>query len=364
MTTTTTSRAAAPPDAPAGRQARQASTYAALSRQVQAAGLLHRRRGYYAAVIALVAAGLGGVVTGVVLLGDSWLTLLMAAALALVLTQCAYLGHDGAHRQVFATARANEWTGRVFACLMTGLSYSWWQGKHNPHHQAPNRLGTDGDVESKVLSFHDDAARSRTGVLAWLAHRQAWWFFPLLALEGFNLHADSVRSLVRGGPRRGRLRDVALVVTHWTLYLGGLLLVLSPGKAAAFVAVHLALFGVHLGGAFAPNHTGMPVVPRDAKLDFLSRQVLMSRNVTGGWFVDLLMGGLNHQVEHHLFPSMPRVNLRRARPLVRAHCEQQGVTYTETSLVAAFRAVLTHLRTVGSRAPDPFGCPLAKQLRG
>ncbi|GMA84849.1 fatty acid desaturase [Angustibacter aerolatus] len=331
---------------------------------MQAAGLLHRRRGYYAAVIALVAAGLGGVVTGVVLLGDSWLTLLMAAALALVLTQCAYLGHDGAHRQVFATARANEWTGRVFACLMTGLSLLVVAGQAQPAPPGaePARHRRRRGVEGALVP-----RRRRS-----LAHRRACLarappglvVLPLLALEGFNLHADSVRSLVRGGPRRGRLRDVALVVTHWTLYLGGLLLVLSPGKAAAFVAVHLALFGVHLGGAFAPNHTGMPVVPRDAKLDFLSRQVLMSRNVTGGWFVDLLMGGLNHQVEHHLFPSMPRVNLRRARPLVRAHCEQQGVTYTETSLVAAFRAVLTHLRTVGSRAPTRSAARSRSSLRG
>ena len=83
-------------------------------------------------------------------------------------------------------------------------------------------------------------------------------------------------------------------------------LVLSPGKAVAFLAVELAVFGFYLGSSFAPNHIGMPLVSPRLKLDFLRRQVLMSRNVSGGRFMSILMGGLNYQVEHHLFPSMAR----------------------------------------------------------
>jgi hypothetical protein len=77
---------------------------------------------------------------------------------------------------------------------------------------------------------------------------------------------------------------------------------LPAGTAAAFVGVQLAVFGVLLGGAFAPNHIGMPIVLAGLKVDFLRRQVLMSRNISGGRITGYAMGGLNYQIEHHLFP--------------------------------------------------------------
>ncbi|GAA2025871.1 acyl-CoA desaturase [Pseudokineococcus marinus] len=342
---------------------RQVSTYTELARRVREAGLMSRRRGYYWPRMAAAALALGAVATGVVLVGHSWWVLLLAAALALVVTQCAFLGHDGAHRQIFASPRANEWAGRVFASLVAGLSYGWWTGKHTRHHQAPNQLGVDGDVEPGALSFTVEAAESRRGALRWLTRHQGWLFFPLLLLEGVNLHVASATRLLRGRSVRGRWVDVAMIAGHWGAYLSVLLLLLSPGKAAAFLAVHLAVFGVSMGGAFAPNHVGMPVVARGAKVDFLRRQVLMSRNVRGGALVRTVMGGLELQVEHHLFPSMPRPNLRRAQPLVRAYCAEQGVLYTETTLWGAYRAVVTHLDRVGLAARGATTCPLAAQLR-
>jgi fatty acid desaturase len=83
-------------------------------------------------------------------------------------------------------------------------------------------------------------------------------------------------------------------------------------------------------------------------LDHLRRQVLTSRNVRGGWFVDLLLGGLNYQVEHHLFPNMPRTCLRAAQPIVRAHCRALGIPYTETSLLDSYAIALRHLNSVGA----------------
>ncbi|WP_432561254.1 fatty acid desaturase family protein [Kineococcus sp. SYSU DK003] len=337
--------------------------YAALTAQVQEAGLMHRRTGHYWGRIAATTAAFAAVLAGAYLLRDSWLVLLTAAPLALVLTQYAFLGHDGAHRQIFATHRGNEWAARIFAALLTGLSYGWWMGKHNKHHQAPNKRGTDTDIESDVVSFHPEAAAGRRGLLRWATARQGWWFFPLLLLAGLNLHADSVRTMVLGRSGKRRWVDTALIVVHWAVYAAALVLVLGPGRGAAFFGVHMAAFGLAMGGAFAPNHVGMPIVEREAKVDFIRRQVLTSRNISGGWFVDLVMGGLNHQVEHHLFPSMPRPNLRAARPFVQRFCAEQGIAYTETSLPRAFADIAGYLNEVGMAARDPFRCPLVSTLR-
>ncbi len=142
-----------------------------------------------------------------------------------------------------------------------------------------------------------------------------------------------------------------------------LLAVLPIGKAAAFAAVQLGVFGLLLGASFAPNHKGMPIVPADTRIDFLQRQVLMSRNVHGGPVTDVAMGGLNYQIEHHLFPNMPRPNLRRAQPLVREFCHRKQVTYTETSLISSYGIVIRYLNSVGRPDRDPFSCPMVRQYR-
>ena len=352
-----------PPPLEAPARARRSTPYALLTADVQAAGLMARRTGHYWWRIAGTSLAFAAVVAGAYLLRDSWLVLLVAAPLALVLTQFAFLGHDGAHRQIFASHRGNEFAARIFAALLTGLSYGWWMGKHNKHHQAPNKRGTDTDIESEVVSFHTDAAAGRRGLLRWATRKQGYWFYPLLLLAGLNLHADSTRSLITGRGTKKRWVDSSLIAVHWAAYATFLVLVLGPGRGAAFFGVHMAAFGLSMGGAFAPNHVGMPIVARETKVDFIRRQVLMSRNISGGWFVDLFMGGLNFQVEHHLFPSMPRPNLRAAQPFVRRFCAEHGIDYTETSLPRAFRDITTYLNEVGLAARDPFRCPLVAQLR-
>jgi fatty acid desaturase len=140
-------------------------------------------------------------------------------------------------------------------------------------------------------------------------------------------------------------------------------IVMGPLMGAAFMALQIALFGIYMGGSFAPNHKGMAVVPKDMSIDFLRRQTLTSRNISGGPLVWAGMGGLNFQIEHHLFPSMPSVNLSRARPIVLAYCRERDIAYTETTLVGSYRIVIRYLRKVGLKYADPFDCPTAAMFR-
>nr|WP_202422073.1 acyl-CoA desaturase [Gordonia sp. SID5947] len=339
------------------------SSYSDLVAEVRDTGLLERRRTYYVVRIAATIAAFVAVWVGVVMLGDSWWQLALAAALAVISTQFGFLGHDGAHRQMFASASANEWTARIVAGAFAGLSLHWWRAKHNRHHKAPNQIGVDPDIEPWPLAFVPADADQRNGFYGWFTRHQGWLFFPLVTLEGVALHISSIQGLLGRAPVAHRVLELALIVGR--LLFGMILpLVLMPLPiAAAFIVVHLALFGLLLGGSFAPNHKGMPLVPKDMRVDFLRRQVLMSRNIRGGRFTDFMMGGLNYQIEHHLFPSMPRPNLVKVQPLVRAHCARLGVTYTETSLVASYAIVVRYLNQAGLGERDPFTCPLVQTYR-
>jgi fatty acid desaturase len=324
------------------------SDYARLSRSVRAAGLLRRRPGYYSVKIAVNLLLLAAGWAAFFLLGRSWWQLLVAVFLAVMFTQTGFIGHDAGHRQISGSKRTDDLIGRIHGNLLIGLSYGWWTSKHNRHHAHPNQFGRDPDIGGRAIALTRDQARARHGIGSWLAGYQAWLFFPMLLLEGFHLHAAGARSLLR---RRGsttvKLVDGGLLAAHIIGYLAAVFLVLSPVQAVAFVLVQQGLFGVYLGCSFAPNHKGMPVLGEEEKTDFLRRQVITSRNIRGGWLTDLALGGLNYQIEHHLFPSMPRPSLRHAREPVRAFCAQHGIAYRDSGFFASYAQVLRHLHAVG-----------------
>jgi fatty acid desaturase len=322
------------------------SDFAGLAREVVAAGLLRSSHTYYAVRAAVTFGLFAAGWAAFLLIGDSWWQLLTAVFLAFMFAQVAFLGHDVGHRQVFRGRRATRNAG-LAGNLLIGLGYGWWIDKHNRHHANPNHVDRDPDVGPGALVWTAEQADGRTGAAGFLSRWQAVLFFPLCLLEGLNLHVASVRALFQGVVRNPWLEGTLLGL-HFAGYTGALLVTLSPGKALAFAAVHQGLWGLYMGAAFAPNHKGMEMVTGDDELDFLRRQVLTSRNIRGGPVVDYLLGGLNYQVEHHLFPSMPSRNLRRAQPIVRAYCERLGVPYHETGLVDSYRQALAHMHAVGA----------------
>jgi len=344
-------------------QNKQLSDYTELSRRVKAAGLLERRRGWYVFRCLLLIGGFVGAFMLLFGLGHTWWQLLVAALFGVLVTQAAFLSHDGAHRQVFTSGVRNEWFSRIVGNLVAGLSYGWWMRKHSKHHANPNTIGKDEDIGTGALVFDVADVAARTGLVGWITARQGWLFFPMLTLEGLNLHASAVKTVLGRAELKHRLLEGTLVGTRIIGFPVLVLWALGPGLGLAFMAVQLVVFGVYMGGSFAPSHKGMPMIPKDVSVDFLRRQVLTSRNVRGGRAMMWAMGGLNYQVEHHLFPSMPSVNLHRACPLVRAYCAENDIPYTEATLLESYGIVIRFLNRVGMGHADPFDCPFTAQYR-
>jgi fatty acid desaturase len=340
-----------------------ARAYTEVSQVVRETGLLRRAQWFYALVGTALVLAFGGAITGFILLGDTWYQLLIAGALGLIFTQVSFLAHEAAHRQILASGPANDRLGRFLAAGVVGISLSWWNNKHNRHHANPNRVGKDPDIEIDTISFIEEDAAKAKGLQALITRKQGWFFFPLLMLEGANLHFLGMKHLLSRGEVKGRWIELSLIVARFTLYLTPIFLFLPIGMAFAFLGVQLAVFGLYMGASFAPNHKGMPIIAADAKLDFFSKQVRTSRNIRGGWWATALMGGLNYQVEHHLFPSMARPYLSKAREIVIEQCRTRDVPYTETSLIQSYAIVIDYLNRVGLSARDPFDCPMVNRFR-
>ncbi len=313
-----------------------------LALQIRAAGLLNRRPGYYSLKIALTVGAYAAGWAALFLLGDTWATIGVAAYLGFVFTQLGFLGHDAGHHQVFKGRGANTALGLAVGNALIGVSFGWWVPKHSAHHAHPNELGLDPDLGEGLPGYAPSGETQGGAVSRFFAKWQAWTFFPLMLLRSLGLHISGIQRLVRTRDRRAAM-EAAILTVHAGLFLAAVLIVLSPLRALVFIVVLQAVFSVYLGCSFAPNHKGMPIVERGSEMSFLRRQVITARNIHGGRFTNFMLGGLNYQIEHHLFPTMPRPNLSRAQRIIRPFCLDSDLTYEEDSIVGSFRRALVHL---------------------
>ena len=321
--------------------------YRELTRRVRAAGLLARQPRHYLGQLLAVGALLALGLLLVARFRAPWHLALAALYLAVVAVQLAFLVHDAGHRQAFAHRWQNDLAGLLLGDLLLGVSYGWWVRKHNAHHANPNHADLDPDIDLPLIAFSPAQVGEKRGLARLITKYQAYCAVPLLSLVAYGQRLASVQFLLAGRSRYRRW-EVAALVGHLALYVGVPLYVLGPWSALLLLAVHQAAMGLYLGLVFAPNHKGMALAAAAAPLDPLRAQVLTARNVRPHPLVDWWYGGLNYQIEHHLFPALPRNRLRAARPIIRGFCRERGIAYHETSVAGSYREILGYLHAMGA----------------
>ncbi|MBE7368911.1 fatty acid desaturase [Ramlibacter pallidus] len=268
-----------------------------------------------------------------------------AALLSLAIVQLGFLAHDASHRQIVRSARGSRRLGFLLWNVLCGISVSWWEDKHRRHHRHPHVLEADPDLYD-VFVFLPAALAGRPAWRRRVARWQAWLFLPLVACTAAYFQGLSLLHVVRARPRGWVAELSALVLRHGVLF-GLALHALGPTGAAAFLLLHHGLTGLYLGGVFACNHYGLPVLPPGTDLREPERTLAVTRNVRTGRVGDYLFGGLNYQIEHHLQPALPQHALRAAAARTRAWCRAEGRTYHETGWWDAMRAVFAGLHAAG-----------------
>lgn len=361
----------APPVKPSHQKA-GASLYSELLARVKDEGLLAKNPAFYLkrfAFISLISSALWALTFFISAMHWAWaLAIPGAMLLGICAAQFGFIAHEASHRQVFLSNKWNDLFGKISANLFAGLSYGFWMKKHNQHHKTPNQIHKDPDIHIRVLAFRTEDMQAKKLPERVITKNQGWLFPILLTLTGFDLLMDSFAAIVKkdanGHRLPGRLGEFAMMMFRQAVPAVIFMVLFGPVFGAAIWLIFMLTFGLFMGGAFAPNHKGMPLVPENSKINFFERQVLTSRNIKPSWLKDNLMGGLNYQVEHHLFPSMPRPNLARTREIVMEFCREKNVPYTEKGLFQSYGIVISYLNKVGlSTNVDPFVCPMVSQLR-
>jgi len=324
----------------------QRSDYALLKERVKRAGLLEKQPWYYIACISANLGMLGVCLLLLVLLKNPWLVALDAVGIGLVSGQLGFQLHDAGHKQMFERNWKNHLVGFFTANGLLGMSFGWWVDKHNRHHASPNHVDDDPDINNLAIAYNREQALERRGPMRWLAAYQAFAFFPMLFFLGISMHVSSV-AFQLGKSARHRWLELGMIGAHFVLYVGLLVFFLGPWMAILVIAIHKGVAGFYMATVFAPNHKGMPQIDEGTRLDFLREQVLTARNVRAGALTDIWYGSLNYQIEHHLFPAMPRNRVRAAHRIVREFCGEVSVPYYETSMLQSYRELLAFLHEVG-----------------
>jgi fatty acid desaturase len=280
--------------------------------------------------------------------GGSWLALGVGyAALALLLAQFAFMGHDAGHGSISGRAAVNGAFGRIAMTLVAGMGFDEWTARHRLHHQFCQDEKRDPDMAVAFVVSLTEASRRRKGAVGRLLTRyQASYIWLLSLFFGLSQRHLSQVAVLRE-LRRYRV-DGAVLGLHIALWFGVPCVLLGVPVLTALLAyaIPVVILGPYVAAIFWVNHIGMPLVEKPESFSFFEHQVVTSRTITSapGWY--WLFGGLNFQIEHHLFPKVPAMRLHAVQAIVRRHFARRGIAYQGVPFWAALRSITAHLRAI------------------
>jgi len=289
----------------------------------------------YGLRIAVVAAGVVAGYAG--LLGQpGWGgRLLCIGLIAFASVQAAFIAHDVGDGAVTKNRRAALLLRQLLMSFVSGTSSNYFHFLHRLHHVTIDRGRPGPGGEAYALNPYE---------IGWLKRLVAWNGLVFLAvtvlLRAVTFRLESLRFLARN-PQVTRL-DRWLIALHYAAWLAGPVAFLGiAGTLVNYLLIALVA-GPYIGLVLVLNHEGMSKSHQHANLPVLERVVRTTRNLGQSRWNDLLFGGVNNHIEHHLFPAIPAVRLGAARGITRMFCHERGYGYVETGFFSALRSAADH----------------------
>ncbi|KAJ3213070.1 hypothetical protein HDU67_003418 [Dinochytrium kinnereticum] len=291
--------------------------------------------------------------------GNSLAVIVSGVVMALFWQQSGWLAHDFLHHQVFTNRTYNNIVGYLVGNVFQGFSVSWWKNKHCTHHSVPNVHQADPDIDTMpYLAWSEHALEFFTDlkdadVAKFMVAYQPILYFPILAFARLAWAFASITyNMDTTLPLKSRVVELSALAFHWVWYFSVAFGLCSPLRGLLFILVSQTACGIMLALVFSVNHNGMPVYSSKAasKINFYELQVLTGRNVVSSPFADWFTGGLNYQIEHHMFPSIPRHQFHRVQPLVESLCKKHGIAYHRTSFWVGISEVISRLSSISKTA--------------
>jgi fatty acid desaturase len=321
----------------------------ALRKQVEDAGLMKTNWLWYVyktvTTFAFVFAGIAATLLGHSLIG--------AVLIGIGLQQLGWLGHDYCHHMVFQERRYNRWMGYFSGNILQGFSQRWWADRHNTHHAITNVLDSDPDVDNVPLFAWDELELANVPQWArrFMVYQQYYFvpWTPFLRLIWCLMSIIFVATLPKHANHKYRAYykiEAITLALHWAWYIPVMLMAESPTRFF-FITQFIPGAGIALV-VFLNHYSCKKYLTVADDFDFASLVCRTTRNITPGLVTDWWFGGLNYQIEHHMFPNMPRHNLSKATKYVKQYCKDHKIPYLVSDASEALTHILTQLGDVAA----------------
>ncbi|KAL6493984.1 Delta 8 Fatty Acid Desaturase [Orobanche gracilis] len=309
-----------------------------------------------------------------VLCSDSFLVHIFSGCLlGFAWIQVAYLGHDSGHYQMMSTRGFNKLTQILAGNCLTGISIAWWKWTHNAHHLACNSLDYDPDLQHlPVFAVSSKFFNSITSVFygreltfdslsRFFVCYQHFTYYPVMCVARVNLYVQTFLLLFSKRKIPDRAYNIIGILVFWTWF--PILVSFLPNwtERVAFVMASFCATAVqHV--QFTLNHFGANVYVGAPKgNNWFEKQTSGTIDISCSPSMDWFFGGLQFQLEHHLFPRLPRCQLRNVSPMVQELCRKHNLPYRSMSFFEANKWTLKTLRDAALEARN-LSCPVPKNL--
>ena len=306
------------------------------------------------------------VMYGVVFSNNVYIQVASSITMALFWQQMAFIGHDTGHTAITHDFKMDQLIGIFAGNMTTGISIGWWKKSHNAHHIVTNSVEFDPDIQhlpvlaitdkffKSVRSMYHEKTLTFNGLAKFFVSNQHWLYYLIMGLARYNLYVQSfllVFSLPNGRAKYLECLGLAFFWT-WYIYLCSFL----PCWTSLFIFVFVAHFlaGV-LHIQITLSHFSMKTYhghPMDAFKDseFLLSQLATTMDIECHPWLDFIHGGLQFQIEHHLFPRLPRHRLREAKAKIQALCTKHNVPYRSKTFYEANLEIIEQLKETALKA--------------
>ncbi len=328
----------------------ETSSFAELESRINGAGLYKKRYGSYAVYAGLVLAGLAVSLYLVTVTDNVWLQVANALFFAFMSVQAGMLGHDFSHQQVFRSSGINRFFAVVCWSVIGGIGEEWWFRKHNAHHKHVNHVDLDPDLEIPFLFGEEQQSSKPAWIKKYLLPYQHVLFFFILPLVYPNFIFRSLLIAFQNISLKV-LVEIFLVIGHFVLLFGFVMYHLPWFVGVIFFSVAFLAAGLYMSLVFAPNHKGMDIKSAHEETVWTD-QITLTRNLYPSFWQFHFFGGLNYQIEHHLFPSMARYNYPRAHKIIKAFCVEHNISYYETSWWQSQKEIYLALKKMAQHYVD------------
>lgn len=320
--------------------------------------------------------------------GNTWVQLLGGCFLGCFWQQLAFIGHDTGHNGITHVQSVDNTIGIMIGNVLGGVSIGWWKRSHNVHHIVCNSIEHDPDIqhlpalccdekicEKPYWSTYHSKIFSMDAAARFIVSYQHYLFYPIMAFARFNLYLQGIILLIKEPKTVWKAHYEALgLVVFWAWFLTLCSYLEGTWTSVGFLVLSHAIAGIlhvqiclsHFSmNVYSGNSYDSAVAGKGVQLhrqngveyssggavdDWFRTQLCSTMNIACPEWMDWFHGGLQFQIEHHLFPRLPRHNLRHARALVKPFAEKHGIDYHEVGFLQSNLETLKGLKSTAMKA--------------